>query len=83
MDDAKKAQRKEIFRKMNSITSRAETRNVKQGNTTISKIYLVITVIHKSVDEIAKEYGFSKSQKASMNELLSSEYDSMWSGVIP
>lgn len=82
VDDAKKAQLKEIFWKMNAVTSRTETRNERQGNTTVQKVYLYIVVTHKSIDDMVKEYGFNETQKANLQELLSSEYDSMWSGVL-
>ena len=46
------------------------------------RAYLYINVIHKSVDEMAEQCGFSESQKEQLSELLSEYNKKMWSGVL-
>ena len=45
-------------------------------------IVLYITVIHKSVEGIALEYGFDEDRLAQLEELLSDEYTSLWNNVL-
>ncbi len=52
------------------------------GDTTVTKVYLYIIVTHKTVYEVAQEYESSDYQKASLQELLSTEYDFMWSALL-
>lgn len=95
MDDSKKAALKEIFWKMNVISSRTETKtdtvitetddgngNIVETSEQVSRVHLYITVSHKTADEMATEYGFSEQQKQKLNELLSAEYNSMWASVL-
>lgn len=95
MDENKKHILTDIFWEMNeithSITSKTENvvTKIDSGNgniveTTESKTrtYLYIKVIHKSVDEMAEQYGFSESQKEQLSELLSEYNKKMWSGVL-
>ena len=44
--------------------------------------YLYIKVIHKSVDEMAEQYGFSEIQKEQLSEPLSEDNKKMWSSVL-
>ena len=95
MDDSKKQLLSDIFWEMNSIThntaSVTETvitetddgnGNIVQTETTVTKTYLYITVSHKSVDEMATQYGFNQEQKDYLTELLKEENNSLWSAVL-
>lgn len=95
MDESKKQILTDIFWEMNQITSRTENktetqitetddghRNIVQTETTVTHTYLYITVFHKTVDEVAAQYGFNQEQKDYLTELLKDENNSMWSAVI-
>lgn len=95
MDDSKKQILKDIFWEMNQISSRTESKtemqitetddghgNIVQTETTVTRIYLYITVSHKTVDEMAAQYGFNQEQKDYLTELLKDENNSMWSAVL-
>ena len=95
MDESKKQILKDVFWTMNEITHSitSKTENVvtetDDGNGNIvetteseGRTYLYIKVIHKSVDEMAEQYGFSEIQKEQLSELLSEGNKKMWSGVL-
>lgn len=95
MDDSKKQILTDIFWEMNQITSRTESNtetqitetddghgNIVQTETTVTQTYLYITVSHKTVDEMAAQYGFNQEQKDYLAELLKDENNSMWSAVL-
>lgn len=95
MDDTKKQLLKDIFWEMNEISSRTDTKteteitetddghgNIVQTETTVTKTYLYITVSHKSVDEMAAQYGFNQEQKDYLTELLADENNSLWNSVL-
>ena len=95
MTEEKKQLLKNIFWEMQTIEHRLETKEVSvttvtddgEGNlvettTTESRTILYITVTCKTADEMAAQYGFNDSQKAQLAELLSSEYEGMWSAVL-
>ncbi len=95
MDENKKQILTDIFWEMNEITHSitSKTENVvtetDDGNGNIvetteseGRTYLYIKVIHKSVDEMAEQYGFSEIQKEQLSELLSEDNKKMWSGVL-
>lgn len=95
MDENKKRILTDIFWEMNeithSITSKTENvvTEIDSGNGNIvetieskTRTYLYIKVIHKSVDEMAEQYGFSEIQKEQLSELLSEDNKKMWSGVL-
>ena len=44
--------------------------------------YWYIKAIHKSVDEMAEQYGFSEIQKEQLSELLFEDKKKMWSSVL-
>ena len=80
---------------MNQISSRTESKtetqitetddghgNIVQTETTVTHTYLYITVSHKTVDEMAAQYGFNQEQKDCLAELLKDENNSMWSAVL-
>ncbi len=95
MDDSKKQILTDIFWEMNQITSRTESKtetqitetddghgNIVQTETSVTQNYLYITVSHKTVDEMAAQYGFNQEQKDYLAELLKDENNSMWSAVL-
>lgn len=95
MDDGKKQLLKDIFWEMNSISSRTESKsetvitetddgngNIVQTETTVTRTYLYITVSHKTVDEMAAQYGFNQEQKDYLTELLQDKNNSLWSSVL-
>lgn len=95
MDDSKKQLLSDIFWEMNSISSRTETStstvttetddgngNIIETETTETYTTLYITVSHKTVDEMAQQYGFSQEQKDYLVELLNDENNSLWSAVL-
>ena len=80
---------------MNTISSRTETKsetvveesddgngNIVQTESTVTRTYLYITVSHKSVDEMATQYGFNEEQKEYLAELLKEENNSLWSAAL-
>lgn len=95
MDDGKKQILTDIFWEMNQISSRTESKtetqitetddghgNIVQTETTVTRTYLYITVSHKTVDEMAAQYGFNQEQKDYLAELLKDENNSLWSQVL-
>lgn len=95
MDESKKQILTDIFWEMNQITSRTESKtetqitetndghgNIVQTETTVTQTYLYITVSHKTVNEMAAQYGFNQEQKDYLAELLKDENNSMWSAVL-
>lgn len=86
---------KNIFWDMNVISSstRTKTENVitetDDGNGNIvetteqkTRTYLHITVTHKTVDEMATQYGFNATQKEQLGELLSDDKQKIWNQVL-
>ena len=54
--------------------------NAVRTETTVTKTYLYITVTHKTTDEMAEEYGFSKEQREMIEVLLREENGDLWEG---
>lgn len=95
MDDSKKQLLSDLFWEMNSINSRTESKtetvitetddgngNIVQTETSVTRTYLYITVSHKTVDEMAEQYGFTQEQKDYLTELLKDENNSLWAAVL-
>lgn len=89
MDDNKKAVVKQIFWDMNSLSSEVRTEKViEQGINTdempkeVEKRVLHITITSKNAEQMKNEYHFNAAQIRQYNELSSSEYNSLWGGVI-
>lgn len=95
MDDGKLQILKNIFWDMNVISSstRSKTENVitetDDGNGNIietseqkTRTYLYITVTHKTVEEMATQYGFNATQKEQLGELLSDDKQKIWNQVL-
>ena len=95
MDDNKKQLLKDLFWEMNEVSSRTESvsetvitetvagnGNFEQTETTVTRTYLYITVAHKTVDEMASQYGFNQEQKDYLTELLKPENNSLWAAAL-
>lgn len=82
MDDEKKSDLQAVFADMNVLASRTETRTETDGETEVTRTYLIIETTHKTASEMADQYGFSDEQKEYLTELLSDEYDSFWASVL-
>ena len=95
IDDGKKAIIREVFWLMNTINARTESRtetvvtqnydsrgNVVETTTNVTKVYLIITVTHKTATEMADHYGFSEDQREQLAELLNEENRGMWDAVL-
>lgn len=70
---------KEMFWQFNSIKYSTEKVSTDDGK---FKTILKIKITSKSKEEIMKNLGFSQAEIASVNELLSDEYDSLWRNLI-
>ena len=89
MDDNKKALVKQIFWEMNSLSSEVKTEKVtEQGVNTdempkeVEKRVLHIKITSKNAEQMKNDYHFNSAQIRQYNELSSSEYNSLWGGVI-
>jgi len=95
MDDAKKQLLSDIFWEMNEISSSTSTTtetvitetddgngNIVETETEVTHTYLYITVSHKTVEEMAEQYGFTQEQKDYLTELLKDENNSLWAAVL-
>ena len=95
MDDNKKQLLKDLFWEMNEVSSRTESvsetvitetddgnGNIVQTETTVTRTYLYITVTHKTVDEMASQYGFNQEQKDYLTELLKPQNNSLWAAAL-
>lgn len=95
MDENKKRVLTDIFWAMNTITYSTETKtenvatetddgngNIVQTYTTLTKTYLYVTVLHKTMGEIVDEYKFNEEQKECLTELLQEKNKSLWKHII-
>ena len=95
MDENKKLVLTDIFWAMNEITHSTETKtenvvtetddgngNIVQTYTTLTKTYLYVTVLHKTMGEIVDEYKFNEEQKECLTELLQEKNKSLWKHII-
>ena len=93
MDDTKAAILRTVFWEMNTVTHTLDQVEVEEdelgddGQPTgekvkVSKTVLRITVTHKTIEEMAAQYGFSNEQKEWLAELLKPEYNSLWNGLL-
>ena len=95
MDENKKRILPDIFWEMNAITYSTETKtenvvtetgdgngNIIQTYTTLTKTYLYVTVLHKTMSEIVDEYKFNEEQKECLTELLQEKNKSLWKHII-
>ena len=95
VDDTKKAILKDIFRRMNELSSRTESKteevitetddghgNIVETTTTLTRTYLYITVSHKTAEEMADNFNFTADQRQQLSELLAEENRRLWSAVL-
>ena len=95
VDDSKKAILKDIFWRMNEISSRTESKteevitetddghgNIVETATTVTRTYLYITVSHKTAEEMADNFNFTADQRQQLSELLAEENHRLWSAVL-
>ncbi len=95
IDDAKKAILEGIFWQMNEIDYETETRtdqeltetddgegNIVEEWTEVENEYLLITVTHKTAEEMADILGFDTEQKDMLSQLLADENSALWMGVL-
>ena len=95
VDDSKKAILKDIFWRMNEISSRTESKteevitetddghgNIVETATTVTRTYLYITVSHKTAEELADNFNFTADQRKQLSELLDEENRRLWSAVL-
>ena len=59
-----------------------ENGNSIKTTTYVTKKVLTVSILQLSVDEISALYNFNDEQKALLEELMSSEYDDLWSELI-
>ena len=95
VDDSKKAILKDIFWRMNEISSHTESKteevitetddghgNIVETATTVTRTYLYITVSHKTAEEMADNFNFTADQRKQLSELLDEENRRLWSAVL-
>ena len=87
MDEEKLGLLAEVFWKMNqlsaSVETRTETTEGEDGETVETEVtVLVISVSHKTAQEMAEQLGFDDNQKEQLQELLSPDYDDLWNELL-
>ena len=95
VDNGKKAILKDIFWRMNEISSRTESKteevitetddghgNIVETTTTVTRTHLYITVSHKTAEEMADHFNFTADQRQQLSELLAEENRKLWSSVL-
>ena len=87
MDEEKLGLLAEVFWEMNQLSANVETRTEttqnEDGEAVKSEItVLVISVSHKTAQEMAEQLGFNADQKEQLQELLSPEYDDLWNELL-
>lgn len=87
MDEEKLGLLAEIFWEMNqlsaSVETRTETTEGEDGTVVETEItVLVLSVSHKTAQEMAEQLGFDTDQKEQLQELLSPEYDDLWNKLL-
>ena len=91
VDGNKRQMLEDIFWEMNQISHATETRtetvvevtddgsgNLAETEVTVTRAYLLITVRHKTAQEMADYYAFDQDQREQLTELLSEENDALW-----
>ena len=87
MDEEKLGLLAEVFWEMNQLTASVETRTEitesEEGTAVETEVtVLVISVSHKTAQEMAEQLGFDTDQKEQLQELLSPEYDDLWNELL-
>ena len=83
MDEEKLGLLAEVFWEMNQLTASVETRTgiteSEDGEAVETEVtVLIISVSHKTAQEMAEQLGFDADQKEQLQELLSPEFDDLW-----
>ncbi len=91
MDEGKCQILEDIFWEMNQISHTTETRtetvvevtddgsgNLVETEVTVTRIYLLITVRHRTAQEMADYYAFDQEQRDQLAELLDKENGALW-----
>ena len=95
VDGNKRQMLEDIFWEMNQISHATETRtetvvevtddgsgNLAETEVTVTRAYLLITVRHKTAQEMADQLGFDQDQREQLSELLADENNALWSQVL-
>lgn len=87
MDEEKLGMLAEVFWEMNqlsaSVETRTETAQNEDGETVETEVtVLVLSVSHKTAQEMAEQLRFDDDQKEQLQELLSPEYDDLWNELL-
>lgn len=95
IDENKKEILRTIFWELNIISSKTEKKketvtemkddgkgNMIKEEKKVERVYLYITVTHKSASEMAEQYAFNHSQKDQLAELLAEKNADMWAAVL-
>lgn len=87
MDEEKLGLLAEVFWEMNQVSARVETRTETsegEGGAAVEAeiTVLVISVSHKTAQEMAVQLGFDADLKEQLQELLSPEYDDLWNELL-
>ena len=95
LDDVKQNLLRDIMEDMNTMTGVVTPKVVaetvvttdEEGNqikttTYVTKKVLTVSILQLSVDEISVLYNFDDEQKALLEELMSPEYDDLWSELV-
>lgn len=95
IDEEKKSILEDVFWQMNNITYEVEFRtemevietsddagNIIETWTEVEKEYLVITVEHKTAEEMAALLGFNMKQQDEVQQLIDEEHGSLWASVL-
>ena len=91
LDDGKVARLREILNDTVSLSHSTSTRQQERTVTgddgsetteTVTITTLTISFSHKTVDEMTAKYGFGKSQKEQVQELLDPQYGDLWAALL-
>jgi hypothetical protein len=93
MTDEKAAILRSVFWDMNMITHKTSSFSIVEDvldedglptgeTTTITKTVLQVIVSHKTVDEMAVQYGFTDEQIEWLEELLKADYHGLWNALL-
>lgn len=90
MDESKLELLRSVFWDFHSISHRVEEREVVQTPDTgsqedskpITEKVLLITISHRTAEELADQYGFTPAQDQQLAELLKPENRSLWSAAL-
>lgn len=87
MDEGKLGLLAEVFWKMNQFSASVETRTEinegAEGELMETEVtVLVISVSHKTAQEMAEQLSFDANQKEQLRELLSPKYDDLWNELL-